>query len=461
MERREQQNLNLNQSTLSARCGKLKGQAKKVFINKHFTDRWSRIGHTADKLDAVFENLQTHVNVETLKEAFDAIDGMKALGVDGVSKSKYAESLDENLKDLALKVQRGTYRVKARKKVLIPKDNGQTRPIAITCFEDKLVDWVVSKILTKVFEPTFIRNSFGFRPNKSTDDAVKASYYSLKDNKRPYLVEIDFKNFFNTIPHRKLFKVLGKRIKDNRFKGLIGRFLLADTINANGETVKNTVGTPQGSIMSPILANIYLNEAVDKWFVSNYGSYSKIIVRYADDIVFFFRKEDDATNFLKDFRGRIKHYGLQINEDKTKITNFNKESNNSFDFLGFTYYWGTKWKRKSLKVKTAKKKLVKSFQGFDKWIKNVRNKIKLIEIWKLAKSKLLGHYNYYGYWMNSRKLWYFYKEAIKSLFKWLNRRSQKRSYTWESFRERLNNFPLPTPPEVNELKKLGWDPYGK
>ena len=459
MERREQQNLNLNQSTLSVRCGKLKGQAKKEFINKHFVDRWSRIGHAAKKINAVYENLQTHVNVETLKEAFNAIDGMKALGVDGVSKSKYGMNLEENLKDLAVKVQRGTYRVKPRKEVLIPKDKGGTRPIAITCFEDKLVDWVVSKILTQIFEPMFIRNSFGFRPRKSTDDAIKASYYSLKSNKRPYIVEIDFKNFFNTIPHHKLFKILGKRIKDNRFKGLIGRFLLADTINAKGETVKNLIGTPQGSIMSPILANIYLNEVVDQWFVNNHGCYNKIIVRYADDIIFFFKKEDEASNFLNDFRSRIEKHGLQINEDKTQITNFNKKSNKSFDFLGFTFYWGTKWKRKSLKIKTSKKKLIKAFQGFDKWIKDVRNKIKLIEIWKLAKSKLLGHYNYYGYWMNSKKLWYFYKETIKSLFKWLNRRSQKRSYNWKNFKERLNNFPLPKPPEIKDLKKLGWSPY--
>lgn len=345
MERREQQNLNLNQSTLATLCGKLKGQAKKVFINKHFTDRWMRIGHAASNLDTVFENLQTHINVETLKEAFNATDGAKALGVDGVSKSEYSKNLDENLKDLSSRVQKGTYRVKPRKEVLIPKDNGQTRPIEITCFEDKLVDWVISKILTQVFEPMFIRNSFGFRPNKSTDDAIRASYYSLKDNKRSCVVEIDFKNFFNTIPHCKLFKVLGKRIKDNRLKGLIGRFLLADTINAKGETTKNIVGTPQGSIMSPILANIYLNEVVDQWFIKNHGSYNKIIVRYADDIVFLFKKEDEASNFLDDFKCRIENYGLQINEDKTQITNFNKNSNNSFDFLGFSFYWGTKWKR--------------------------------------------------------------------------------------------------------------------
>ena len=175
----------------------------------------------------------------------------------------------------------------------------------------------------------------------------------------------------------------------------------------------------------------------------------------ADDATFFFKKESDAKDFMLQFKARIEAFGLSLNMDKTRTLNFNKSKENSFDFLGFTFYWGKQNKKRTLKVKTQKDKLHKSMNEFYEWIKKDRNSMKLKEIWSIAKSKLQGHYNYFGFWMNRQKLVHFYSEAIKALFKWLNRRSQKKSYNWDSFHRRLEFNPLPIPPEVTKLMKLG------
>ena len=459
MERRDRQNLDLTTGTLATRCSSKVGQRESKSQDELFQDRWVRISLRAHKKETVFNNLLTHICVDSLKEAFKAINGNKALGVDHISKAIYGKNLEVNLKDLNNRIQKGTYRPMPKREILIPKANGKTRPIAIACFEDKLVDWVIGKILTKIYEPLFIKNSFGYRPNKSAHNAIEACYYSLCKNQRKHVVEIDFTNFFNTIPHRKMIKVLSKKISDNKLKGLVGRFLKGKLINANGENLPSEIGTPQGSIMSPILANIYLNEVIDQWFIKNYASYNNIIVRYADDALFFFNKEENAIKFLNDLENQVKKYGLSLNKDKTNALTLAKDEHKQFNFLGFTFYWGKQQKRIILKVKTQKEKLIKGIQEFDQWIKKVRNKMKLNEIWELAKSKFRGHINYYGYWMNALKINHFYHQAIKSLFKWLNRRSQMQSYTWEGFQERMKNFPLA--PKLNEMKfkQLGWSPY--
>ena len=457
-ERREQQSFHLdydNHSTCNStgNGNKVKGVQQQGTL---FLSRWLRISLRSRKdTSCVFNNLLHHINVETLEEAYNAMDKNKALGVDKVSKEAYGKNLEANLENLYTRIRNGSYKPSPKKEVLIPKANGRTRPIEIACLEDKLVDAVVSKILSAVYEPLFIRNSFGFRQHKSAHGAIEACYYSLKDNKRPFVVEVDFSNFFNTIPHDKLMRMVKKKIADYRFNGLVRRFLKSSTIKSDGTLHKNSCGTPQGGVMSPILANIYLNEVVDQWFLENYGSYNSIIVRYADDAVFFFKKENDAKDFMLQFKARIEAFGLSLNMDKTKTVNFNKSKENSFHFLGFTLYWGKQNKRRALKVKTQMDKLNRSFKAFYEWIKANRNRMKLKELWSIAKSKLQGHYNYFGYWMNRQKLVHFYSEAVKALFKWLNRRSQKSSYSWDSFNRRLEFNPLPLPPKVDKLMKLG------
>jgi RNA-directed DNA polymerase len=454
MERRDQQNLNLIQGTPTTFNNGNQGQ--KGTLSQERGHSWRiRISLRAQKSNTVFSNLMKHINLEVLREAFKDLDGSKALGVDQVSKSAYGANLDSNLVDLCQRIQKGTYRPAPKKEVLIPKANGKMRPIAIAIFEDKLVDWCVGKILTEIYEPLFIRNSFGYRPNKSAHGAVEACYYSLENAVRPNVVEIDFSNFFNTIPHKKLMKILSEKIADQRFLGLIRRLLVGEIQKSDGTRVPTELGTPQGGISSPILSNIYLNEVLDQWFVKNYASYNNIIVRYADDAVFFFKGEDDAKSFVEALIARVKLYGISLNGEKTKQLCLNKTSRESFNFLGFTFYRGKQGSRKILKIKTQKEKLIKAIQEFYLWIKQNRSTKKLQDLWSIAKAKITGHLNYYGYWMNNLKVIYFHYEATRSLFKWLNRRSQKKSYTLEGFKERVKNFPLMNSPDLIKWKPLG------
>lgn len=453
MERRDQQNLNLRESTSTAHFSSVPRQMK---LTPEFESWKLRISLKAQRdKNFVFTNLFKHINTDTLKEAFTNINGRRAVGVDHMTKAEYGKDLEANLENLLKRVKSGTYRPLPKREVLIPKANGKLRPIAIASFEDKLVDWCVGTILQEVYEPLFIRNSFGYRRNKSAHQAIEAAYYSLEKGIRPHVVEIDFSNFFNTIPHKKLMKIVEKRIADKKFLGLIYRLLTGEILKSSGQTEPGTVGTPQGGIASPILANIYLNEVVDQWFLENHASYNKIIVRYADDAVFFFKERNDAQEFLENLRIRVNSFGIKLNEEKTKILELGKTSQQSFDFLGFTFYRGKQGKRNILKIKTQKDKLIKAIQGFYDWIKQNRNRKKLKDLWAIAKAKITGHLNYYGYWMNNLKVNHFYWEARKSLFKWLNRRSQKRSYTIAGFDERLKNDPLMEKPEQIKWKQIG------
>ncbi len=436
--------------------GKTGSTARNLELNS-----WARIGLKAKDPEVAFNNLFSHINVENLRQAFKALDGSKAVGIDGISKEQYAKDLDENLRGLQHRLHLGTYRPQAKREVLIPKANGKTRPIAVSCFEDKLVEFVLGKILDSVYDPIFIRNSFGFRPRRSPDDAIKANYNILKDNKRPFVVEIDLANFFNTVPHRKLMKLLRRRINDRKLLGLIARFLQVDILDKQGTLRPTEVGTPQGSVMSPILANIFLHYALDTWFLEGWASQDAVIVRYADDAVFMFSKEQKAKDFLTALKLRLAEYKLAVNEDKTALINFSKGKENIFSFLGFTFFWNkTKgWNKINLVIKTQREKLEKKNQEFNDWIKLNRSRLNQKQIWSITAAKLRGHYNYYGYYCNYGKLMLYYNHVIGSLFRWLNRRSQKSSYTWPQFMRLLSREPLPLPPTRTKLKQLGWSPY--
>lgn len=458
-ERRERQNLNREHSSPSGRRASKPGSTtRNLELNS-----WARIGLSAKNPEIVFNNLFSHINVENLRQAFQALDGTKAVGIDGISKAEYAKDLDRNLEDLVTRLHIGTYRPQAKREVLIPKANGKTRPIAISCFEDKLVEWTLGKILESVYESIFIRNSFGFRPRRSQHDAIKASHNILKDDKRPFVVEIDLANFFNTVPHRKLMKILRRRISDGRLLGLIARFLKVDILDQAGITKQSEVGTPQGSVMSPILSNIFLHYALDTWFLENYASQSAVIVRFADDAIFMFSKEHQANDFLAALRLRLAEYKLSVNEDKTAIINFAKGKENIFNFLGFTFFWNKNkgWRKISLVIKTQRDRLARKTKEYTDWIKLNRGRMKRKELWSLTAAKLRGHYEYYGYYCNRGKLMLFYQSVIGDLFKWLNRRSQKTSYNWPQFKQLLKSEPLPLPPDTTRLKTLGWSPYAK
>ena len=264
-----------------------------------------------------------------------------------------------------------------------------------------------------------------------------------------------FFNFF--------FKNKDIRINDRKFAGLIRRFLKAEILKQDGSQTESTVGTPQGSIMSPILANIYLHHVIDKWFAQDHASKDAVQVRYADDAVFMFSQEDKAKAFLIELENRLTKFGLSLNKDKTGIINFKKGKEQTFNFLGFTFYWNHKkgWNKINLVVKTQKDKLFKKVSEYTEWLRENRANYSTKEIWKITASKLRGHYNYFGYFCNRNQLLLFYYEVTRSMLKWLNRRSQRKSFTWKAFQRKLYFNPLPLPNETAQLKNLGWSPYVK
>ena len=453
VERRGVQNLNRKHCSHPTSIGGTNG-LQESFSSRRPSNCWMRIGLAAQKKDLVFNGLFNHFTAENLREAFRALNGSKAVGIDGVSKNDYAGELEKNLKDLETRLHKGTYRPQAKKEILIPKGDGRTRPIAISCFEDKMVEWVLGRLLQLVYEPLFSRNSFGFRPRKSCHDAIKACFNALKDDGRPYVVEIDMANFFNTVSHKKLMRVVQMRVKERRMSGLIARFLKTK-ISLKGKITTSQIGTPQGSVMSPMLANIYLNHVIDQWFEKHYAPTGARMVRYADDAVFMFAQRKDAEEFLTALEERLENFQLVLNAEKTKIVDFSKDKRNIFGFLGFTFYWGKRVfkRRSSLMVKTEKKQFFKKVEAFKEWLKEMRNVLTTKNLLRIVASKLRGHYNYYGIKTNQQWVAYFYNKVLSLLYKWLNRRSQRKSISWDKL-TKLRKKHLPQPPKNEKLTSM-------
>ena len=374
-----------------------------------------------------------------------------------MTKQEYGLNLDENLEDLVSQIHIGTYRPQPKRRVMIPKANGKERPIAISCFEDKLIEWVISKVLNTIYEPLFIPHSYGFREKKGAHRAIQNIATAMSKNRLPHVVEIDFEKFFDTINHRRMILILQKRIADRRFLGLIARFLKVGIFEeATQNTTTSTVGAPQGSIMSPVLANIFLTECLDQWFLDQYRYAGALITRYADDAVFAFKTEKEAQDFALALKARVELYGLRLNEEKTKIIRMGHKDGNVFNFLGFTFFWGHafKSKRKQLKVKTTTDAMRKKIAEYTAWIKQFRSTTKTSDLWSITASKLRGHYAYFGFVTNKARLNQFYQQVIWILFRGLNRKSQRGSYSWKGFCRRLQFYPLPSPPPTTALKPL-------
>ena len=397
-----------------------------------------------------FKALLPQFSVQNLRQAFRSLDGSKAVGIDQITKDEYARNLEENLLKLEDEISRGGWRPKPTREVLIPKANGGTRPLAIGCLEDKIVQALGAKILEAIYEDSFHRHSYGFRPKRNTHQAIARLYQVMQERGESCIVvEMDIEKFFNSMDHEKLIGILSQRIEDHHFLRLIKRMLKNSILSEEGELRKNERGAPQGAPISPILANIYLHACLDIWFDENWEKHAEM-VRYADDAVFVFTDMEKAIEFKKRLSERFdQDFKLKMNEEKSGIVDFNQKSpQGEVQFLGFNFYWGhksSKCSKKLLKVKTAPKRLGKSIEAFGDWIKAIRGKMPLDKIWLQTAQKLRGHYSYYGLKYNLPKLNNYYFSVIGLLFKWLNRRSQKRSYTWEAFARRLMFKPLPRP----------------
>jgi group II intron reverse transcriptase/maturase len=398
-----------------------------------------------------FLNLYRLIDENLLLECWRDIRKNAAFGVDRVSAQQYGENLIENIRNLIERLKRKSYRARLVRRHYLPKPDGRTRPLGIPVVEDKLLQLAVTRILEAIYEQDFLRCSYGYRPNKGALDAVDKLTVKLQFGRYNFVVEADIKGFFDNIDHQRLMELLSLRIADQSLLRLIKKWLKAGVLDTDGMVIHPASGTPQGGIVSPMLANVYLHYALDQWFqevVKVHMRGEACLIRYADDFVCAFEYEVDAQAFFKALEFRLEKFGLQLAADKTRVMHFSRShqpGSSRFDFLGFEFRWDKDRAGKPhVARRTSRKKLRNSIANFTQWCKQNRN-VRLKVLFPQLNRKLRGYYNYYGVRGNADGLNEFHGRAIEILWKWLNRRSQRRSFNWQGFKDLLDHFQVPRP----------------
>ena len=417
-----------------------------------------------------FTSLAHLLNVQSLIQCHHELPNNKATGVNGTTKEQYAESLEENIMDLTSRLKSKSYRPVPVRRMYIPKLNSnKRRPLGIPEHEDKIVQKGIAKVLNAIYENDFLDCSFGFRPNRNCHDALKILNFYVEKRLVSYVVDVDIKGFFDNVDHKWMMEFLKHRITDPNLLRIISRFLKGGYME-EGRRYKTDKGTPQGGVISPILANVYLHYVLDLWFekvVRKQCEGQAYIVRYADDFVCCFQHKREAIQFYESLKLRLKKFHLEIAEDKTKVIPFGRFAENNakrtgngkpatFDFLGFTHYCGkSKQGKFRVKRKSSRKKVQGKLKESKEWLKSNRNK-NIHLIMERFRRSLVGYYNYYCITDNSQTVNDFKEKIEILLFRWLNRRSQRKSFTWDKFRLFLQMFPLPKPRirvNIYELRK--------
>lgn len=419
-----------------------------------------RIAELAKKYpDVKFTSLAHLLNAENLKRCHHELPSGKATGIFRVTKEEYAENLDKNIENLLGRMKRNAYKpVPVRRAFIAKAGTDKKRPLGIPEHEDKIVQRGMAKILNAVYEPIFLDSSFGFRPNRNCHDALKILNVYIEKRYTNYIVDVDIKGFFDNVDHEWMMKFLRHRIADPSFLRVIARFLKGGYIE-EGKYFKTNVGTPQGGIISPILANVYLHYVLDLWFEKYIRKVCKgqaYMVRYADDFVCCFQSKTEAVNFYYALIERLKKFNLEIADDKSKILPFGRfaeqnckrQGNNkpdTFDFLGFTHFCSkSKEGLFRVKRKTSGKKVRAKLKDCKEWLKINRTTDIHIVIDRLQRS-LRGYYNYYCITDNTSHVSNFRDKVRKLFYKWMNRRSQKKSFNYKKLDLFLKRYPLPIP----------------
>lgn len=404
----------------------------------------------------VFTTLAHHIDVDWLKEAYRRTRKDGATGIDGQTAKEYAANLDENLQGLLNRFKSGNYRAPPVRRVHIPKGDGRsTRPIGIPTFEDKVLQRAVTMLLEGVYEQDFLNCSYGFRPGRSTHQALEALRDGLMEMGGGWVIEVDIKGFFDTVDHRVLRGFLDQRVGDGVLRRSIDKWLKAGVME-QGALTRPEAGTPQGGVISPLLANIYLHEVLDKWFeeVAKPRLRGKaLLVRYADDVAIAFEREDDARRVMAVLPKRFGKYGLTLHPEKTRLVDLQRPDGDddppggsrNVDFLGFRLHWGKSQKgRWVLQRKTAPSRFTSALGKIRLWCQRSRH-LPIKDQHRILSSKVRGHYQYYGVTGNIRRLATFKREVERAWKQWLGHRSQRARMVWPRFKRLLESYPLPAP----------------
>ena len=406
-----------------------------------------------------FGGLYRWLNEDVLRRCFFLLRKDAASGVDGVTFEAYEKDLERNLEELVGRLKRKAYRARLVRRKYIPKGQGKMRPLGIPVLEDKLLQVAVTQILLCIYEMDFLPCSYGYRPGVSAHDALKDLRQELQFGGHNFVVEADIKGFFDNIRWDWLEKMLEERINDGALLNLIRKWLRAGIMEEDGQVVHPQTGTPQGGVISPVLANIYLHYVLDLWFEKVVKPKQRgrcRLIRYADDFVAAFEYRHEAEAFERDLKGRLAKFGLEVAAEKTKTLRFGRNGgshNGRFDFLGFEFRWEPNRKgQPCVKPRTATKKHLAAIQRAKEWIKEHRHQ-KLRHTMETLKAKLQGTWNYYGLIGNYRRMNLLYRATVEGLYKWLNRRGQKRSLSWAALTRLLQRFQVPPPRIVEKTGK--------
>lgn len=406
-----------------------------------------------------FTSLYHLINNELLMQCHKEVDGNKAVGIDEITKREYSENLEGNIENLVDRLKRKSYKPMPSLRVYIPKSNGKMRPLGIACYEDKIVQLALKKILEAIYEPKFLNCMHGFRANRRCHTAVKELYDRINIGKITRVVDADIKGFFDHMKHEWILKFLNYYIKDKNILRLVKKYLKAGIID-NGQLVKSDEGTAQGNIISPVLANIYMHNVLTLWFQYIIAKECKgecFLVVYADDFIAGFQYPWEAERFYEQLRSRMVKFGFELEENKSRIVESGRylaslkakrgESTRlgTFDFLGFTFYCGRTTKGNPwIMPKTSSKKFRQKVKEIKIWLYNNKEQ-KLGKLMYMLNVKLVGHYRYYGISFNSRMISNYKQQVRELLYKVLNRRSEKKSYTREGFIEMMKYYKLVNP----------------